>query len=171
MMRQSRVAGATIALMAVLGLAVAAPLASAGGPLFDQGTVGKKYNFSFSGRTGDGSSYSAVGWFEANGDSAYTNVTAGKIEAFYMIGGSATMLQDSLSLLSDNTPSITLVDATNGVYTLFIKFADGGRQTLISGKVILDDPRGRSGKLAGTFSFFQSALGGGGVGEGEITAQ
>src|SRR5688572_24474978 len=57
--------GAILAVSLAL-LGSGASVAMAGGPVFDQDTVAKRWNFRFSGQGKDGSAYAVVGWFEAN---------------------------------------------------------------------------------------------------------
>ena len=66
------------------------------GPAFDQATVAKRYNFSFTGE-GGGKIFSIIGWFEANDSDASGNIFAGSAEATMAEGAAFTTVSLPLS--------------------------------------------------------------------------
>ena len=135
---------------------------------FDQQTVAKRYNLSFFGTGKDGNSISGVGWFEAN---EAGSITGAKLA---LVIGLAAQHRTSFELLPGGNQTITLKDASNGIYQVDILIGNSLEQVRFVANILLDDPRGRNGKLAGSYSFILKIPfdeQGAGVSTGEITAQ
>jgi len=143
----------------------AAPAHAAGGPAFTISAVNKTYNFSFSGRNGSGHEFAMVGWLQVNENGTVTDGGARGSLVGATTAGSTSMHVDASA---DNR--ITVSDPTNGIYELKLRLVSPLIAPMeFTLHVLLDDPRGRSGRMSGHYQIYVPENGG--VGLGEIISQ
>ena len=159
----ARVALASVALALLLAGPAPAPAAAAGGG-FGANTVAHTYNFTFTGQ-GESNTFAVLGWFEVD---ASGNVTAGAARGSLSTSGLPISRPMTLDTAADNRMVVS--DPTNGIYELRLRFLSPViAPTQVNWSVLLDDPRGRSGKASGEYTFDTTEMGG--VGLGDIASQ
>lgn len=139
---------------------------------FTAATVAHRYHFFISGASSShNNDLEMVGWFDATGsDQAKGVISAGRAE-ISMAGASKQLGSASLPLSKAFVSLIQLFEDANGIYSVSLRFEQDRVSCVMSFKLLLEDKKGESGKLAGTYNCeITPAVSGGGVIHGQVTA-